>query len=339
MLMKILSFLLAVLVAAGAAVLYQRNRHVQAERQIAVAAAKAEAERVTAEARDIQEAKARAEKDREKLLKLTRELGTELDRRNQELTNRLTASASGAADQASTNSPAAGFGAAIASMMKDPETKKFIRDQQRMMMDTMYAPLIRQMGLSREEGEQFKDFLAEQAMKATDRATALMGGGPNTNRAEQLKELAETQKAMEEETRQFLGDERFAQYKDYQMTMQERVQLNMFRQQQSGDAAISDAQAEQLLAVMQQEKAAIAADPSSMLPGPQNANNMDAMLSEEGLEKMVRAQETLNERVYQKATEVLQPDQLASFGRFQTNQLQTMRMGISMARKMFAPQK
>lgn len=334
--MKILALLLAVLVAAGGAVLYQRTRQAQKQQQLAIATSTAEAERVAAETRELRDAKVHAEEEREKLLKLTREMGTELDRRNQEATNKLAAEKTAGAKAES--NPAGGFGSALAKMMKDPETKKFIREQQRMMMDTMYAPLIRQMGLKEEEADQFKNFLADQMMKSADHAAAFMGG-ENVDRAEQLKAMAEQQKTIEKETQEFLGEERYAQYKEYQLTLNERVQLNMFRQQQSGDAAINEAQAEQLLGVIKQEKAALAAEPGMALPSAQGGNNMNAMLSDEAADQMVRSQETLNQRVYQRATEVLQPEQLASFARFQTNQLQTMRMGINMARKMFAPQK
>jgi hypothetical protein len=53
----------------------------------------------------------------------------------------------------------------------------------------------------------------------------------------------------------------------------------------------------------------------------------------------MESQETINQRVYDRARNLLTPAQLDSFGTFQTNQLQMMRMGMSMAKKMFAPGK
>ena len=47
----------------------------------------------------------------------------------------------------------------ISKMMQDPDTRKFIREQQRMMMDQMYGPLVKQLGLTPEEAAQFKDLL------------------------------------------------------------------------------------------------------------------------------------------------------------------------------------
>ena len=59
------------------------------------------------------------------------------------------------------------------------------------------------------------------------------------------------------------------------------------------------------------------------------------MLSADQTDKMLQFQEQVNQRVYQRATSLLSPDQLAAFGAFQTNQLQMMRMGVSMAREFF----
>jgi hypothetical protein len=67
-----------------------------------------------------------------------------------------------------------GFGELFSKIMQDPEAKKFIRDQQRAMMDQLYAPLIKQLGLSPDEADKFKDLLSENAGKATERARAVL---------------------------------------------------------------------------------------------------------------------------------------------------------------------
>ena len=69
----------------------------------------------------------------------------------------------------------------------------------------------------------------------------------------------------------------------------------------------------------------------------QDAANLQAMLSGDGVEKLLQSQETVNQRVYERAGQILSPEQLSSFGKFQTNQLQMMRLGMNMARKFMAP--
>ena len=82
-----------------------------------------------------------------------------------------------------------GLGKMISKMMQDPDTRKFIREQQRMMMDQMYAPLVKQMGLTPDEAAQFKDMLADNGMKAAEQATSVFGGSGSTNRTEMLSSL------------------------------------------------------------------------------------------------------------------------------------------------------
>lgn len=231
------------------------------------------------------------------------------------------------------------FGSFLAKMMEDPDTKKMIREQQRLMLNQLYDPLIKRLGLTPEEGDQFKDLLADNMMKSTEKATSLMGGS-STNRAAMAGVLAEEQKAFEEQIRGFLGESRYAQYQDYQQTVGERTQLTQFQQQFAGsENALTDPQTEQLLQFMKEEKQHVAAATGQPPPGPaQDAANLEAMLAGDGLEKLMQSQETVNQRVYDRAAGVLTETQLAAFGKFQTNQLQMTRMGMNMARKFMAPE-
>ena len=224
------------------------------------------------------------------------------------------------------------FGEMLAKMMEDPDTRKAIQEQQRMVLDQLYAPLVKQMQLSPDEAEHFKDLLSENMLKGAEKATSLFGGTTSTNRAEMFSSLAEEQKSSDEQIKAFLGEDRYEQYKDYQLTVGERTQLNQFRQQTTGENALTDQQAEQLLSFMKEEKQNMVS--AGGLPGPTpDAANLQAMFSGESAEKMFQSQETVNQRVYDRAKSVLSPNQLASFGRFQTNQFQMMRMGMNMARK------
>ena len=234
----------------------------------------------------------------------------------------------------------AGFGDAFTKMMEDPEMLKMIRDQQRTMMDSLYSPLVKKMNLTPEEAGQLKDLIADNAMKGASKATSLFGGGSSTNRTEMLNVLSAEQKSFEQQVKEFLGESRYAEYKDYQQTVGERMQLNQFRQQTAGgENALTDQQIEQLLAFMREEKQTLAAATGlPMSADKQEAANLKAMLSDEGLQKLLQAQETLSQRVYERATSVLSESQLAAFARFQTNQLQMMRVGMNMARKLMPPE-
>jgi hypothetical protein len=108
---------------------------------------------------DLQAAQKRAERQRRELAGRAEDLAAQLAARQLAATNVTT--------PAPTNPPPAttgearqgeqgGVGKMLSSMMQDPQTRKFIRQQQRMMMDQMYAPLVKKMGLTPEEATQFK---------------------------------------------------------------------------------------------------------------------------------------------------------------------------------------
>ncbi len=230
-----------------------------------------------------------------------------------------------------------GMGKMLSKMLQDPDTKKFIRDQQRTMMDQLYAPLVKQLGLTPEQASQFKDLLADNNMKGAEKASSLFGSPQE--RAEALKAMEADQKASEEQIKTFLGEDGYKAYQAYQETAGERMMLNTYKQQHPSDYPITDAQTEQLLTIMHQEKKA-AADSGQLFPsgssGMTDAAKLEAMLSEGQSEKLFQAQETMNQRVFERARMILSPDQLQAFGGFQTNQLQMMRMSFGMAKKLLS---
>jgi cytochrome c1 len=266
--------------------------------------------------------------------------------------NRLVAQPmpAGPVASAPTNSPAAGetanpdkdnggFGTLFSKMLADPEMKKLVREQQGQMVNQLYGPLIKQMGLTPEEAAKFKELLADNQMRGAENAGSLLSGGP-TNRNETLEAMAAQQKNKEAQVKELLGDTRFAQYQDYQQTLGERMQLDQFRQQNAGEAnALTDQQANQLLAFMKEEKqsAATVTGQSPAGIGQDQAANLQTILSGEQLDKTLQDQEALNQKVYERAKAVLSPEQLDAFGAFQTNQISSMRIGMTMARKFFAP--
>jgi len=66
---------------------------------------------------------------------------------------------------------------------------------------------------------------------------------------------------------------------------------------------------------------------------------LQALLADGKMDELLQGQDAVSQRVYDRARTILSPDQLNTFGRFQTNQMQMMRVGMSMAKKMFAPEK
>jgi hypothetical protein len=151
--------------------------------------------------------------------------------------------------------------------------------------------------------------------------------------------LGAQQKTFDEQVKALLGDDRYAQYTDYQATAAQRMQLNAFKQQAGSDDPLNDQQTEALLTFMKEEQQN-AATTTGLSPGDANKApaNLQALLSDDDKQdELLQAQAAASQRVYDRAQAVLSPGQLSSFGQFQTNQLQMMRASMGMMRKMFAP--
>lgn len=215
---------------------------------------------------------------------------------------------------------------AIGDMMKDPEMRKVMAQQQQMALNMMYAPMYKKLGLTEEETEELKKLLLEQQMSHIEQSTALMDQGI-TNKTAIAEKLATEKAARDEQIKALLGEDRFTEYEDYTQTMGERMMLN---QQMN----LPEEKMEQLLSIMAEEKRAIQAFPQAP---PDPAQNLDRMMQEGFLEQHLTAQEGVNAHVYERARAILTPEQLETFEAFQKNQLNMQRMGIEMARRMMKP--
>jgi hypothetical protein len=314
-----------------------------AGQQTQLAAIRGELDEKSQELETLQAGQKRSERQRRELAAQADELAAQLQARQFAATNVIALAPTNPPPVSEGEKPdegKGGFGTMLSKMMQDPDTRKFIRDQQRMTMDQLYAPLVRQMGLAPDEAAKFKDLLADTMMNAAEKASSMFGGSPATNRTEMLNNLNVEQKTFDEQVKAFLGDERYAQYKDYEQTLGERTMLNQFKQQADSDYNLTDPQTEALLTIMKEERKNVAATTGLPL-GDANKDpaKLQALLADGKVDELLQGQDVLSQRVYDRARTFLSPEQLNMFGKFQTNQMQMMRLGMSMAKKMFAPDK
>lgn len=332
--------LLATATLALAALCVVQSRKV-AQQQAQVAEQRAALEETNKTVAALRQAQEQNEARQRELLRRSDELVAQA-REQAARSNQLAAqqaAAAAPAESASEQKEQPGLGSMLSKMMQDPETKKLIQQTQRAMMDQLYGPLIKELNLTPEEAQKFKDLLADNAMKATEQATAMFGALGSSNRTEVASQMEDMQKSQNDALKALLGDDRFQQYEEYQKTVGERTQLNMFKQQLGPDNPLSEQQTGQLLGLMKEEQQSMAASSGLPTGGPgMKAEEMQMLLSDEKLQAFLDNQSTVNQHVYDRAKAVLTPEQLEAFGTFQTNQLQMMRMGMTMARKMFGSQ-
>ena len=335
-----LTWFLALTTLTLAVVCVMQNRK-SASQQTQLASLRAESDEKAQQVENLQAAQKRSERQREELMGQAEELTAQLTARQLAETNVTVAAPATPAPEPVGDKPndkKGGLAEMISKMMQDPDTRKVLRDQQRIMMDQMYAPLVKKMGLTPDEATQFKDLLADNTMKASEAASSMFGGQPSTNHTETLNALTASQKTFDEQVKTFLGDDRYAQYKDYQETVSERTLLNQFKLQAGSDYNLNDQQTEAMLTFMKEEQKSVAA--TTGLPLGQTDKDpakLQALVSGDKVDELIAAQDTVGQRVYDRARTILSADQLDTWAEDQTNRMQMMRMGMNMARKMFAP--
>jgi hypothetical protein len=323
---KILLFAaIAVLVIGGAAILQSRKAD-EAKAQAEAARQKAEAD-----AKKLAEQQQTIERLQKQKSSLSKQYQAALAKNSSapEVSNNSKSDADSAATNAQSSSKNnAGF---LARMLKDPNMRNMMREQQKVMLKTMYDPLFKEMNLSPEDSDKLMTMMLDNQMSGMEKGMALLNG--DADKETLRKEVAEDKKAYEAQLKEFLGDERYAQYDDFQKSLPDRMQMKQLKSQFS-DNPLTEDQSGQLLAMMKEErKRATAENPTDA------TKDFSTVLSEESMNKYLEQQEQINSRVLERASQILSPEQAEILGRSLTNQLAMQKMGMNMARSMFGGDK
>lgn len=226
-----------------------------------------------------------------------------------------------------------GVGDMLSKMMKDPAMKEMMRAQQKVVMQKMYGPLLKDWNLPAEQKARFMDLLQEHQMSAIDQAGAFFGEGEK-DKAQAAQEIKEKEEQMSANLKELLGEERFAQYEDYKKSMGERMQLDEFRKQmEDGDSRLGDDQMRSLMLVMREERERV--PPVVTDNNGESTTDLARLFTGDTLERQAQWQEDFNRRVLERAGQVLTPQQLKEFDEFQSQQINLQRVGLRMAREMF----
>jgi hypothetical protein len=230
---------------------------------------------------------------------------------------------------AAAQSQASGRGGMFGDLFKDPEMRKAMAQQQRVGLEMAYGTLFKQLELTPEEQEKFKDLLIEGSMANMAQAGAVLQG---ENSQETTKQLAQEQQARDQQLKALIGDEKFESYQEYNQTMSERMALDQFGK---GIQATPE-QTEQLLSIIREEKQNAQINFGMATPQPQDVQAMFG--STEAVDRMLAQQEQVNARVVERAGGVLSAEQVRQLGPVLDTQLQMQRASMKMAREMFKNQ-
>jgi len=107
----------------------------------------------------------------------------------------------------------------VASPLDNPATQRMMATTLKSTLDQRYGTLFRQLKLSPAELDKFKDLLAERQMSTLDAVRALQSQGGAVTAADLPELMRKVQGDVDASIRGLLGDERFAQYQDFNQNL------------------------------------------------------------------------------------------------------------------------
>jgi hypothetical protein len=230
---------------------------------------------------------------------------------------------------APTGGSASNYFANLAVMMKDPATKEMIRSQQKMMLNRQYGALTRYLNLPADKQSALQALLLERQMALVDSSMAMMGGSAD-ERKKATEDIKATKDEYDKKIRDLLGPQDFDTFHEYEQTIGERTQVQLFKDTLTSDLALTDRQEYDLVYAMYDERKAL--PPSSLL---KNQNADPSQLTEASIHEALQQMEELQKRYAQRAAGILTPAQLERFTEWQEQISAMQAAGLKMALQMF----
>lgn len=225
---------------------------------------------------------------------------------------------------------------AFGKIAADPETRKMIRDQQKLGMTIIYADFIKSMNLPKEQADKLKDLLADGVMDNVDQIMAIRRDGKTAAEMNQI--FADQNAALLQKVGNLLGPDGLAQYQDYTQNLASHLTARQFEDQLTGDAAAKAEKSKELSQVMQtatQQALASAGLPANYQVVP--VLNFSNIASEEQGEQSLQLLNTIYQNVASQAGSFLSPEELTKFNEFATTAVKNNRMALTLNRKMMSP--
>jgi hypothetical protein len=343
---KVLIGVLAVTTLALAVLCSVQTKRLRAIKEEARAveegrAAEAETHQAQAErVKELERANRRLDEQVQKFAAVTTQLRTNEARQSSNLTalaeRMRNAQSGGASGEEQEGIFGKGMGEMLGKMMKDPAMREMMREQQKAMINMMYAGLFKDLNLSPDEKEKLKGILTETQMRNMESAQSLFGGKQEGAADDSEKQMADAKQQTDAEIKALLGDERFAQYEEYQKSMGERMQIDQLKTQLAAEEMpLQDQQMAQLLQAMKEEKTRL----PPAIPTDQTQMPKKEMFTAENLEKQMKWLDDYNQRVGDRAAQILTPEQLTKYRAFQEQQTSMQKLGLNMAKQMFGSEK
>jgi hypothetical protein len=234
-------------------------------------------------------------------------------------------------------------GRGLGALFKDPQMKDMIKAQQKMVMgpmiDKMYGALFQELNLTPEQSAGLKDLLMKKMLAAADVGMSMFDGSLDAAKRKEMAAQIKTQTdAFDEQIKQYLGDENYQAFQSYEKTTPDRMVVSQLQDQLAASGTgLDPAQQQQLVQALSDARQNFkwTTDFNNQKPGD---GDFAEMFSEDRVNQFALEKAQFDQQFLERARQILTPEQLAAFEKFQEAQRQLQITGMKMAAKMFAPQ-
>ena len=225
---------------------------------------------------------------------------------------------------------------AISKAAADPETRKAMREQVKLVMSHLYSDLAKDLKLTPEQTAQFNDLLANHRMDNMDLITQTMHDGKTQAEVRQIFSASDT--AFQGNVQALLGDDALTQYQDYTKNLGSTLTVADFAGSLTGDpATVADKKSRLLQAMQQATQSALAA---AGLPADYQTvpliNYANIASAEQGAQSL-QLWDNIFGQVAASASTFLSADELNKFQEFRTNAINRTQVQLLVNQKLTAP--
>lgn len=224
----------------------------------------------------------------------------------------------------------------LSRVTANPDAVKLMRQQQKAGMGMIYRGFSSKAKLTPEQTEQLNNLLADHIMDNVNQVTALLKDKPGVDK---INEVFSAQDAvLEEEVRTLLGEDSFAQYKDYTRQLLSTLSADQFKRELTGTDEIKADKAKQLSQALDESlREALA---NAGLPEDYQALpilNFRNIASEQQGDLALKVLDDIYQRTARRGTAFLSPEELAKLEEFRGKAIENSRGALTLNRTMMAP--
>jgi hypothetical protein len=231
---------------------------------------------------------------------------------------------------------AIGSTSALSKVTANEESRKMLRDQQKMGMSVIYKGLAQQLKLAPEQADKLNDTLADHIMDNVGRVTLALRDKLTVEQMD--AQFAAQEASLQEKLQTLLGQDGVAQYQGYTKNLLSTLTAEQFKGMMTGDDSGKGQKISQLSEAMQ--TAVQAALANAGLPADYQAVpmlNFRNIASEQESDRSLKLLNDIYQRAMALAGAFLSPEELTKFQQFGAAAVSNNRAALTLNRTMMAP--